>query len=138
MVVIFLIKEAHFYVGWLRIIPRCASRGLVRTLGTFDEGWHTVIEPVESMPPSAYRSCSHEEAFAACQIQPRGKDTRIESGAGAFPSPYQRKDKGMKLHSLIRVVYFIAAGILGLIVFRETMKSGQRWKEEGEASRKEE
>ena len=27
MVVIFLIKEAHFYVGWLRIIPRCASRG---------------------------------------------------------------------------------------------------------------
>ena len=44
----------------------------------------------------------------------------------------------MKLRSLLRTLNFIASGILGLIVFREMMKSGKRWKEEEEARRKEE
>ena len=44
----------------------------------------------------------------------------------------------MRLRLLLRIVNFIASGIFGLIVFREMMKSGKRWKEEWEASRKEE
>jgi hypothetical protein len=43
----------------------------------------------------------------------------------------------MKRRSLLRGMNLIAAGILGLVVFREMMKSGKRWKEEWEASRKE-
>jgi hypothetical protein len=57
--------------------------------------------------------------------------------AGALLSPYQRKDKHMRLRSLLRVVNLIASSIFGLIVFREMMKSGKRWKEEWEARREE-
>jgi hypothetical protein len=44
----------------------------------------------------------------------------------------------MRLRSLLRVLNLIASGIFGLIVFREMRKSGKRWKEEWEASRRKE
>jgi len=42
----------------------------------------------------------------------------------------------MKTRTLLWVVNLIAAGIFGLIVFREMAKSAKRWREQWEDSRK--